>query len=78
MSKHTHHQSKTEQMGNKAQGATHDPYDPYHENKSALLSDIQARIAIEDDHIQLRAYQIHQQKGGLPLDNWLEAERSLR
>jgi len=29
-------------------------------------------MGLED--IQLRAYQIHQEKGGSALDNWLEAE----
>ena len=28
--------------------------------------------------IQLRAYQIYQEKGGSDLDNWLEAEQSLK
>jgi len=45
---------------------------------SAQVSDDQARIAIENDHIQLRAYQLHQAKGGSRLDNWLEAERTIR
>ena len=30
------------------------------------------------DVIQLRAYQIHQEKGGSDMDNWLEAERILK
>jgi len=53
MAKH-HHQSKAEQIDNKAHGAP--PSD--------------------DVSIQIRAYQIHLEKGGSDLDNWLEAERS--
>jgi hypothetical protein len=30
------------------------------------------------EEIQLRAYQIHLQKGGSDLENWLEAERLLK
>ena len=39
---------------------------------------VQTDVAVEDKSIQLRAYQIHQEKGGSDLDNWLEAERSLK
>jgi len=35
-------------------------------------------VALDDSSIQLLAYQIHQEKGGSDLDNWLEAERSLK
>ena len=31
-----------------------------------------------DSSIKLRAYQIHLEKGGSDLDNWLEAEQSLK
>ena len=30
----------------------------------------------KNSSIQLRAYQIHLEKGGSDIDNWLEAERS--
>ena len=30
------------------------------------------------EEIQKRAYEIYQQKGGSELDNWLEAEQSLK
>ena len=40
--------------------------------------DVQTDAAADDNSIQLRAYQIHQEKGGSDLDNWLEAERSLK
>ena len=39
---------------------------------------IQTDMAVDDNSIQLRAYQIHQEKGGTDLDNWLEAEQSLK
>jgi hypothetical protein len=39
---------------------------------------IQTVVALDDNLIQLRAYQIHQEKGGSDIDNWLEAERSLK
>ena len=36
------------------------------------------KIAMEDSSVQHTAYQIHQEKGGTALDNWLEAERKLK
>ena len=39
---------------------------------------IKSDVAVDDNSIQLRAYQIHQEKGGSDLDNWLEAERCLK
>jgi hypothetical protein len=56
MSKHTHHQSKTEQSDNQ----------------------VKINIAENDSSTKLRAYQIHLEKGGSDLDNWLEAEQFLR
>ncbi|MBF0505142.1 MAG: DUF2934 domain-containing protein [Candidatus Omnitrophica bacterium] len=80
MSKHTHHQSKEEQIFNKAHGATPFHYEdrPYQVSGSMQFEGIQTKAAVEDSSIQLRAYQIHLEKGGSDLDNWLEAERSLR
>ena len=40
--------------------------------------DVQVGVGIDDNVIQLRAYQIHLEKGGSDLDNWLEAEQSLK
>ena len=40
--------------------------------------DSQENVAVDDNPIQLRAYQIHKEKGGSDIDNWLEAERSLK
>ena len=39
---------------------------------------IQTDVAVNDNSIQLRAYQIHQEKGGSDFDNWLEAEKSFK
>ena len=75
MSKHTHHQSKAEQIDNKAHGATPFHYDTDHVTKQA--GDMQTRDAVKDSSIQLRAYQIYQEKGGSDLENWLEAEQIL-
>lgn len=38
----------------------------------------QSQTAVDDNSIQLRAYQLYTEKGGPALDNWLEAERFLR
>jgi hypothetical protein len=62
MSKHTHHQSKAEQIDNKAHGA-----EPFHHEKTP-----------DHRSIQLRAYQNYQEKGGSDIDNWLEAEANLK
>ena len=32
----------------------------------------------EDASVRLRAYEIHREKGGGALDNWLEAEQALK
>jgi hypothetical protein len=40
--------------------------------------DNQTKADEESGSIKLRAYQIHLEKGGSDLDNWLEAERSLK
>jgi len=77
MSKHTHHQSKAEQIENKTLGTPPFHYDPYQANGVLKSEDIQTQIDVENSSIKLRAYQIHLEKGGSDLDNWLEAERSL-
>jgi hypothetical protein len=51
----------------------------HHEAFGAIKSeDTQTNVAVDDSSIQLRAYQIFQEKGGSDIDNWLEAEQSLR
>lgn len=78
MSKHTHHQTNKEQRNNKDHGAAPFHYDPYQESAVAKSEDLLRKVAEEDSDIKLRAYQIHMEKGGSDLDNWLEAERSLK
>jgi hypothetical protein len=77
MSKHTHHQSRAEQINNKAHGIPPFHYDPYETSGALKSEDVSTKVADENSAIQLRAYQIHLEKGGSDLDNWLEAERSL-
>jgi hypothetical protein len=79
MSKHTHLQGVAEQIANKGHGSA-----PFHYGKSFYQvndpkesGDIQTKLAIDNNSIQLRAYQIHDEKGGSALDNWLEAEQLL-
>ena len=37
-----------------------------------------SNVAVDDGFIQILAYQIYQEKGGCALDNWLEAEQTVR
>ena len=78
MSKHTHHQSKAEQIDNKAHDKAPFHYDPYQGSEVVKSEDIQTKATEDDSSIKLRAYKINLEKGGSDLDNWLEAERSLR
>ena len=77
MSKHTHHQSNEEQRSNKEHGAKTFHYDPYLANEAEKSQENSNKADDEIGVIRLRAYQIHLEKGGSDLDNWLEAERSL-
>jgi len=67
MSKH-HIENLAEQIANKGHGSA-----PFHHVKDPFL----AKEAVSQDKssTQLRAYQIHHEKGGTALENWLEAER---
>lgn len=80
MSKHRH-QSKAEQIDNKAHNAVtfHRESVSEYDSTSAESQNIPAKAKVVDSHsIQLRAYQIYQEKGGSDLENWLEAERTLK
>ena len=79
MSKRAHLQSMAEQIDHKGHASApfHYNKDPYQANKSTESGDIQTKVAIVHNSIQLRAYQIYQEKGGSDLDNWLEAESIL-
>ena len=79
MSKH-HIENLAEQIANKGHGSA-----PFHQQKkhsqasgSVKSENIQANASEDSSSIELRAYQIYLEKGGSDLDNWLEAERSLK
>jgi len=79
MSKH-HIQNLAEQIANKGHGSA-----PFHQHKTPSQAseevkseNIQVNADEEDSSIKLRAYQVHLEKGGSDLDNWLEAEQSLK
>ncbi len=73
MSKHHHIQNLAEQIANKGHGSA-----PFHQENTNCLGEIRAKVAEDDSSIKLRAYQIHLEKGGSDLDNWLEAERCFK
>ncbi len=64
MSKH-HHQSKAEQIYNKAHGlaAFHSEKMYYQASGSMKPGGIPTKVAVDNDFLQLRAYQIYPQKG---------------
>jgi phage terminase small subunit len=78
MSKHTHHETNQEQRNNKEHGAAPFHYDPYKSSGAVKAENISTKSAEENSSIKLRAYQIHQEKGGSDVDNWLQAERSFK
>jgi len=47
-----------------------------HQNK--IRQNQVSETTVDNNSIQLLAYQIYRKKGGAALDNWLEAERILR
>ena len=63
MTKH-HHQSKAEQIYNKAHGAQ-----PFHFEKKPHQKN--EAVATDDGFPQIRANQIHHEKGRSALENWL-------
>lgn len=75
-----HLQSAAEQITKKGHGSA-----PFHYgktsnqvNEASKSEDVSTKADEKDDSIKLRAYQIHEEKGGSDVDNWLEAERSLK
>ena len=48
----------------------------HHQAFGVKSEDIHRDVAVNDGSLQITAYQIHQEKGGTALDNWLEAERN--
>lgn len=49
----------------------------HHHHKTSSIEKIQTKAG-EDGPIRLRAYEIYCEKGGYALDNWLEAELTLK
>ena len=45
---------------------------------SSETGNFQTKPVEEDGSIRLRAYEIYREKGGYALDNWLEAEHSVK
>jgi len=79
MSKHRI-KNLAEQIADKGHGNA-----PFHQEKmndqsspAVKVERLQANTIEDDNDIKLRAYQIHLEKGGSDIDNWLEAEGSLR
>jgi len=69
--KKQNHQVKAGEVFNK----THD-VEPFYNEKAPFVA--AESVKIDDSSIQLRAYQIHQEKGGTAVDNWQEAEQAIR
>ena len=78
MSKHTHHDTNQEQKTKKEHGAIPFHFDQYQSSVAVKSQDISTKEDEDNSDIKLRAYQIHLEKDGSDLDNWLEAERSLK
>ena len=79
MSKH-HIENLAEQIANKGHASSpfHKEKKPNQESELIDSEDKQWKVAMDDSSIQHTAYQIHQEKGGTALDNWLEAEHILK
>ena len=70
MTKH-HHQSRAEQIDNKAHGVA-----PFHFVKTQSRG--RNAVATNDSSTQARAHQMHHEKDGQAMENWLEAEQTIR
>jgi len=75
-----HLKNLTEQMADKGYASS-----PFHYSKNSNpgtgsidLHDNRTTAAADEDSLRIRAYQIHQEKGGSDLDNWLEAEKDIK
>ncbi len=56
----------------------HHPHHHHHHHHQASESESSQIKTAEDNAIRFRAYEIYREKGGYALDNWLEAERTLK
>lgn len=75
-----HLQSVAEQITKTGHGSAPFHYEkmPVQASEPMKAEDIQTKATVDENSIRLRAYQIHQEKGGSSLNNWLEAEASLK
>ena len=64
-------QSKAAQVSSKTQKV-----EPFYTEKMPYVA--AESVKIDEGSIQDRAFQIHNEKGGTALDNWLEAENALK
>jgi len=71
MAKH-HHQSKAEQIDNKEHNAK-----PFHFEKTPPSANV-APVGSDDASIAIHAYHLYKDKGGSAMENWLEAEKTIR
>jgi hypothetical protein len=69
-------ESREKQMNKKIHGMALSQHEnePYLKSEPMQTENVLKREALHHDAIQLLAYQIHHEKGGYALDNWLEAE----
>jgi hypothetical protein len=77
MSKH-HQQNKTHQTNRLGGSISVGPETQDQEQMEATRSPSGVGMVPAYEDIQRRAYQIHEEKGGSDLENWLEAERVLK
>lgn len=75
-----HFQSKVEPINDQILNAAQLKRDTKSFQKSAgsKLEDGQLKGLVDERSVQIRAFEIHTEKGGSALDNWLEAEQILK
>ncbi len=73
MAKQSRIKSLSEQLHTNGHGSS-----PFHATPYQASESIHSNSALHHDLIQVRAYQLYEQRGGLALDNWLEAEQMVK
>ena len=56
----------------------HHRHHHHHASESIESENFQTKTSEEDSSIRLRAYEIYREKGGDALNNWLEAEQTVK
>ena len=56
----------------------HHHHHHHHASGSMKAEAVKTSMPVDDGSVQLRAYQIYQEKGGSAFDNWLEAEQTFK